>query len=75
MPEKQKNESDVILDDIVATPYKYGFTTDIEVEEFEKGLNLDVVKKISTKKNEPLFLQMWAFNLPSEIRNKPMFVH
>jgi Fe-S cluster assembly protein SufB len=57
MVEKQKNESDVILDDIVATPYKYGFTTDIEVEDFEKGLNLDVVKKISTKKNEPLFLR------------------
>ena len=57
MAEKQKNESDVILDDIVATPYKYGFTTNIEVEDFEKGLNLDVVKRISTKKNEPVFLR------------------
>ena len=28
-----------ILDEIVATPYKYGFTTDLETEEFEKGLN------------------------------------
>jgi Fe-S cluster assembly protein SufB len=57
MPEKQKNEADIILDDIVATPYKYGFTTDIEVEDFEKGLNIDVVRKISSKKNEPLFLR------------------
>ena len=45
MTENQINESDVILEDIVATPYKYGFTTDVEVEEFEKGLSLDIVKK------------------------------
>ena len=37
MSEKQLNE-DAILDDIVTTPYKYGFTTDIATEEFEKGL-------------------------------------
>ena len=36
--------------------YKYGFTTDIGVEEFEKGLNAQVIKKISKKKNEPDFL-------------------
>ena len=52
MSEKQLNE-DAILDDIVTTPYKYGFTTDIATEEFEKGLNAGVVKKISDKKNEP----------------------
>ena len=56
MAEKQLNESDVILDDIVTTPYKYGFTTDIEIEDFEKGLSLEIVKKISKKKAEPLFL-------------------
>ena len=57
MVEKRANESDIVLDEIVTTPYKYGFTTDIEIEEFEKGLNLDIVKKISNKKEEPLFLQ------------------
>ncbi len=36
--------------------YKYGFTTDIESETFEKGLNEDVVRAISQKKNEPKFL-------------------
>ena len=36
--------------------YKYGFTTDIEVEDFEKGLNSKIVRKISEKKNEPEFL-------------------
>ena len=46
-----------ILDDIVTTPYKYGFTTNIETEEFEKGLNEEIVRKISSKKNEPEFLR------------------
>jgi Fe-S cluster assembly protein SufB len=33
--------------------YKYGFVSDVESESFPKGLNEDVVKKISLKKNEP----------------------
>ena len=57
MTEKGLKESEVILDDIVTTPYKYGFTTEIETEEFEKGLNSDIIKKISSKKNEPEFLK------------------
>jgi len=56
MAEKQIKESEKILDAIVATPYKYGFTTDIEIEKFEKGLNLEIVKKISKKKDEPVFM-------------------
>lgn len=33
--------------------YKYGFTTDIETEEFPKGLNEDIIRLISAKKDEP----------------------
>jgi Fe-S cluster assembly protein SufB len=33
--------------------YKYGFTTDINSDTFAKGLNEDVVRAISAKKNEP----------------------
>ncbi len=33
--------------------YKYGFTTDIESEEFPRGLSEDVIRLISEKKNEP----------------------
>jgi hypothetical protein len=51
-----KSESEDILDTIVTSPYKYGFTTNLETEEFEKGLNLDIVRKISKKKDEPEFL-------------------
>jgi len=50
MSEDNLNTSEDILDTIVATPYKYGFTTNLETEEFEKGLNLDIVRKISQKK-------------------------
>lgn len=39
--------------------YKYGFTSDIDTETFEKGLNEDVVRMISKKKNEPEFLTEW----------------
>jgi Fe-S cluster assembly protein SufB len=33
--------------------YKYGFVTDIEVDQIAKGLNEEVIRKISAKKNEP----------------------
>lgn len=36
--------------------YKYGFVTDIEVEDFPKGLNENIVRLISEKKNEPKWL-------------------
>lgn len=36
--------------------YKYGFVTDIETEEFPKGLSEDIVRMISAKKNEPEWL-------------------
>ncbi|MCB1109334.1 MAG: Fe-S cluster assembly protein SufB, partial [Chlamydiia bacterium] len=41
---------------MTATDYKYGFTTPIESEVFEKGLNEEVVRAISKIKNEPPFM-------------------
>lgn len=35
------------------TEYKWGFTTDIETDTVGKGLNEDIIRLISTKKNEP----------------------
>ncbi len=35
------------------TEYKWGFTTDIETDTVAKGLNEDVIRLISSKKNEP----------------------
>ncbi len=39
--------------------YKYGFFSDIESEKAPKGLNEDIVKFISAKKNEPEWLTEW----------------
>lgn len=36
--------------------YKYGFSTDIATESFPKGLNEDVIRLLSQKKNEPEWL-------------------
>ena len=44
------------VEEIVSQPYKYGFTTEIETEKIPKGLNEDVIRLISSKKNEPDFL-------------------
>ncbi len=35
--------------------YKYGFVTDIETETIPPGLNEDVIRLLSAKKNEPQF--------------------
>ncbi|MBS1786528.1 MAG: Fe-S cluster assembly protein SufB [Acidobacteria bacterium] len=39
--------------------YKYGFVTDIEAETIPRGLNEDIVRLISAKKNEPEWLLEW----------------
>jgi Fe-S cluster assembly protein SufB len=41
---------------LVNQPYKYGFSTNIEKDRLEKGLNEDIIRLISKKKNEPPFL-------------------
>lgn len=47
------SEQDKILDEVTSSEYKYGFVTDIETETIPKGLNEDVVRIISQKKEEP----------------------
>ena len=39
--------------------YKYGFVTDIEMETAPKGLNEDIIRFISSKKEEPNWLLEW----------------
>ena len=47
------------IHDITSQEYKHGFVTDIEAETIPKGLNEDIIKLISKKKNEPEFLLNW----------------
>ena len=42
-----------ILDEVTGSDYKYGFVTDVETEVIPKGLNEDVIRLISKKKEEP----------------------
>jgi Fe-S cluster assembly protein SufB len=44
------------IEDKLQDNYKYGFVTDIEREEFPKGLSEDIIRLISEKKNEPQWL-------------------
>ncbi len=47
------------LDRLVNKPYKYGFHTNIESDDFPKGLNQDLVALISLKKDEPQQLKQF----------------
>ncbi len=42
-----------IIDEHTSTEYKWGFVTDIEADEFPKGLNEDIIRKLSAVKKEP----------------------
>ena len=43
----------------ITSKYKYGFTTDINVEKTPKGLNENIIKLISSKKEEPQWMLDW----------------
>ena len=49
-------ETIALVKDIDVDKYKYGFTTDIESDYAPKGLNEDIVRFISDKKNEPAWM-------------------
>ena len=46
-------EDDKIIAEVTENEYKYGFVTDIKTETIPKGLNEDIIRLISRKKNEP----------------------
>src|SRR5438309_11278370 len=45
--------------DLAEREYHWSFVTDIEEERVPKGLNEDVIRLISAKKNEPEFMLQW----------------
>ena len=49
-------EADPTLDELIEGDYQYGFVTDIEADQVPPGLNEEVVRFISAKKNEPEWL-------------------
>ena len=51
--------SDAMLEKLANRDYQYGFVTDIDSDSAPPGLNEDIVRLISTKKNEPQWLLDW----------------
>src|SRR5436853_6082692 len=61
------------LEETALSDYKYGFVTNIEADEAPFGLNEDIIRFISTKKNEPEWMLEWrlkAFRYWLSIENK-----
>src|SRR3990172_422484 len=50
------------LQNLVNQPYKHGFVTEIESDTLAKGLNEDVIRLISKKKNEPEWMLEFRLN-------------
>ena len=53
------SEDQKVLNDVTSNEYKWGFVTDIESETVPKGLNEDIVRMISKKKDEPEWMTDW----------------
>ncbi len=48
-----------VLDEVTKSDYKWGFVSDIEAEDFPIGLNEDIIRMISAKKEEPEWMTEW----------------
>ena len=53
---------DELKKELETKEYEYGFYTDIDSETFPVGLNEDIVKAISKKKNEPKWMTDWRLD-------------
>ena len=51
-----------MINELPLGDYKWGFVTQIEEERIPKGLNEDVIRLISAKKQEPEFMLEWRLN-------------
>lgn len=57
-----RNGQNAELGEVLDRTYQYGFTTNIESESFPKGINEDIVRKISELKNEPDWMLEFRLN-------------
>src|SRR5260370_1772202 len=47
------------IQELTSRQYKYGFVTEIEADAVPRGLNEEIIRLISAKKNEPAFMLEW----------------
>src|SRR5215467_10043513 len=57
--DSERDNSLSTIEEHVLGDYKYGFVTEIEADEAPKGLNEDIIRFISSKKNEPGWMLEW----------------
>ncbi|MEZ4774443.1 MAG: Fe-S cluster assembly protein SufB [Bacteroidia bacterium] len=50
------SDDEKLIQEVTGQKYKYGWVTDIESDLAPKGLNEDIIRLISSKKNEPEFM-------------------
>lgn len=62
MSNTKYTEDDLRQDLSAKKEYEFGFTTDIEYEEFPKGLNEDIIREISKRKEEPEWMTEWRLD-------------
>jgi len=55
-------EGDELLEEVTKKEYEFGFVTDIESDKIPNGLSEDVIRLISSKKNEPKWLLDWRLD-------------
>ena len=51
--------NDKVLEEVTGKSYEFGFTTDIESAKAPAGLNEDIIRLISSKKEEPEWMLKW----------------
>lgn len=56
------SNDDQILEEFTSKEYEFGWTVDLEADEAPKGLNEDIVRFISAKKEEPKWLLEWRLD-------------
>lgn len=68
MSEKVLDESTALLEQFANRDYEHGWSTDLEADQFEPGLNEDVIRRLSAKKNEPQWLLDWRLKAYSQLQ-------
>ena len=62
------SKDDKILKEFTSKEYEHGWSVDFDVDQAPKGLNEDIVKLISKKKNEPKWLLDWRLKAFSNFK-------
>ena len=60
------SEETKALESMIGEEYKYGFTTDVEYEDFPKGISENIIRELSSRKDEPEW--MLEFRLGDALR-------